>query len=114
MRTIIAGSRSVVDLSMVARAMERVPFKPSVVLCGCARGADTLGRYWAMIHGIPVEYFPADWDKWGRSAGAIRNSEMSRNAEAVVAIWDGRSPGTKILLDMVRLRDMPVYIWYTQ
>ena len=112
MRTIIAGSRTVTDPTAVVRAMANVPFRPSVVLCGCARGADRLGEIWALIHGIPVEYYPADWDAWGKSAGYIRNREMSRTADALVAIWDGASRGTRHMIQMMDGR--PTFVLYTR
>lgn len=48
---------------------------------------------------IPVIHFPANWDKHGKSAGHIRNAEMAKYADALVAFWDGKSKGTKGMID---------------
>lgn len=48
----------------------------TVVIEGEARGADTIGREWAESRGIPVEKYPADWKRFGRAAGPIRNKQM--------------------------------------
>lgn len=107
MRTIIAGSRTITDPSEVDAAMAECGWTPTVVICGCARGVDTLGMAWAEARGIPVERYPADWTAHGKAAGPIRNREMARNATALVLVWDGRSSGSRNMLetaDGMRLR----------
>ncbi|NCC29005.1 MAG: DUF2493 domain-containing protein, partial [Gammaproteobacteria bacterium] len=69
MRAIIAGSRDGIDRDAFERAMGRVDITPTTVICGMARGVDTFGREWAEARGIPVERFPADWDRHGKRAG---------------------------------------------
>ena len=59
-----------------------------------------LGKRYANEQGIPVESYPADWNRHGRSAGYIRNHEMLENADALIAFWDGRSKGTKNMIDI--------------
>ena len=76
-RLIIAGGR---DYQFTARDRERldgIPFVKEVV-SGAAKGADTCGEEWARSKGIPIKRFPADWDKYGKNAGIIRNGEMAR------------------------------------
>ena len=79
------------------------------VVSGCARGADQLGEKWAEAHGIPVDRFPADWSKYGKSAGYRRNVEMSEHAQALIAVWNG-SPGTKHMIDIARQKGLQVYV----
>ena len=102
MRTIIAGSRTFADADLLAKTMAALPWTPTVVLSGGARGADRLGEQWARRHSIPVEVYPADWNTYGRSAGYRRNEVMAGLADALVAFWDGTSPGTKHMLDIAR------------
>ncbi len=59
-----------------------------------ARGADRLGERYAKERGYPVRLFPADWEKFGKSAGYRRNAEMAKYADGLIAFWDGRSAGT--------------------
>lgn len=99
MRVIIAGSRQIPPkLSIIAEAVAWSGFDVTEVVCGLARGVDMGGFSWANGNGIPVRCFRPDWQKYGRSAGPIRNHAMAKYAEALVAIWDGRSRGT---LDMI-------------
>lgn len=116
MKTIIAGSRTVMDAHVVHRAIALSGFPISLVVSGCARGVDTIGERWAERNRIPVVRMPAVWrDKDGlvdRSAGFKRNSAMVRYADALIAVWDGRSPGTKHMIaqaDYYGLRLIYVY-----
>lgn len=103
MRTIIAGSRWITDATAVYRAIDLSGFKISEVVSGGARGVDAIGEMWAAYWGIPIKRFPAIWrDKDGQrdmQAGLKRNSEMARYADALIAVWDGRSSGTKHMID---------------
>lgn len=75
------------------------PSQTLVILCGEARGADTLGKTWAKRMGHKVLSFPAEWDKLGKAAGHVRNEHMAQQADVLVAFWDGESRGTE---DMIR------------
>ena len=109
-RTIIAGSRSITDYAVVEEAIRASEIVPSVVLCGTARGVDRLGKYWARQHGIPVDDHPAEWGKYGKAAGSIRNGWMAENADALIAVWDGQSKGTKDMIHRAHARGLTVYV----
>ena len=83
-----------------------------VVICGLARGADTLGNRYAEERGHTVQYFPADWKKYGRSAGYIRNAEMAQNADALAAFWDGKSLGTRHMIEAAKQYGLKVRVKY--
>lgn len=91
MKVIVAGTRTFDDYTLVEKAIEVQGWEISEVVCGGARGVDTLGAQWAGNHGIPVKHFPADWDTHGKSAGPIRNEQMAKYADALVLVWDGES-----------------------
>ena len=110
MRVIIAGSRSIVSFESVRLAIEHSGFQISEVVCGCARGADTLGERWGVERGIPIKRFPADWQRFGRSAGFRRNSDMAQYAEALVLIWDGSSRGSASMLRLARERRLRCFV----
>lgn len=117
MKVIIAGSRDGVEHDDIAPAMEDarvfLGIEPTQVLCGMARGADMMGKAWADLRRIPVKQFPARWhDAYGvynPRAGFLRNADMAREADALVALWDGASSGTR---DMItRARKMQLLVW---
>lgn len=109
MKVIIAGSRDLygpVDL-----AVNNSGFNITEVVSGTARGIDKSGEHWAAGSGIPVKQFVADWDKHGKAAGIIRNNDMACYADALIAIWDGKSKGTLHMINnMVNLKK-PVYVY---
>lgn len=99
MKTIIAGGRdyqlSHEDHKALNRLRESIPI--TEVVCGMARGADLGGHAWAKVLGIPIAEFPARWNLHGKRAGPMRNQEMAKYAEALVAF-----PGGNGTADMVR------------
>ena len=93
---IVAGSREFTDYNLLEKVLRE--FSIDEVVCGGAPGADTLGKEYAEKYNIPVKMFPANWDRYKRSAGPIRNTEMANYADALIAFWDGKSPGTKHMI----------------
>jgi hypothetical protein len=110
LRVIIAGSRDITDRDIVTLAMSNCGWKPTVILSGMAKGADALGEWWASTRGITVQQYPADWDGLGKKAGFVRNTTMAENADALVALWDGESKGTKHMIEEAYRKGIAVYI----
>lgn len=110
MKTIVAGSRELTSLGPVRVAFKRCSWTITEVVSGDARGVDRMGEIVASALGIPVTKFPADWNKYKRAAGHIRNAAMAKYADALIAIWDGESPGTKNMIDTMRKLGKRVYV----
>lgn len=83
---------------MVFAVLAKCPWPITEVVCGCANGVDNLGKLWALENNLPVKYFPAQWEVFGRAAGPVRNQEMAEYAEALVCVHSNTSGS----LDMVR------------
>jgi hypothetical protein len=88
MKTIIAGSRTIQDYSLVCRAVQDSGFHITEVFCGLTPGVDMLGCRWARERKIPVRFFKANWDKEGKSAGLINIFEMCAYADQAIGLWD--------------------------
>ena len=126
-KIIIAGSRTYNDYSTVSNIVDHIlrtklykkGYKPSdiEIVCGMANGADTLGEHYANSNGFAIHYFPAEWDKYGKSAGYIRNKQMAEYASyrkgygALIAFWDGNSKGTKHMIDLAKEYGMKVFVY---
>jgi hypothetical protein len=111
MRVIVAGSRDVNSKIIVHQAIIESEFDITEVISGCARGVDKLGEAIALDDNIPVKQFPANWDEYGRGAGFIRNREMAEYADALIAVWDGKSKGTKHMIDIARKYGLEIYVY---
>lgn len=106
-RVIIAGSRGFNDYDLMKMKCdyflnEKVKTNDIVIISGTARGADKHGERYARERGYELEAHPADWDKYGKSAGYRRNQEMAEVADAVICFWDGVSKGTKHMIDIAK------------
>ncbi len=81
-----------------------------IILSGCASGADAIGERYAKESGFEVEKFPADWKKYGRSAGPRRNKQMAERCDLVICFWDEKSRGTRSMIDYAIKYNKPVKI----
>jgi len=111
MKVIIAGGREATNPEDLLEALYVTELDITEVVCGGAKGADTLGRLWAKQNNIDVKMFPANWNKFGKSAGYKRNVEMAEYADALIALWDGKSRGTKHMIDIAKRQGLTVEIY---
>ena len=81
-----------------------------VIVSGCARGVDAMGERYALDNHLKLEKHPADWKKYGRAAGPIRNREMAEIADYVICFWDNKSKGTKSMIDYAKKLNKPIKI----
>lgn len=81
-----------------------------VIVSGGATGADSLGERYALNNGLKIERYPADWEKYGRSAGPKRNKEMVEICDYVICFWDKKSNGTKSLIQYAKQFGKPLRI----
>lgn len=110
MRTIICGSRDIKNRRLVDYCISTLEYEITTVISGMAKGPDLLGRDWAIDNNIPVEEYPADWSL-GKSTGYIRNAQMVECCDAVLAIWDGKSNGTKHTIDLSKKKGKNVTVF---
>ncbi len=114
-RVVIAGCR---DYSNYEEAKLYIDFCLSnirkenniIILSGHANGADLIGERYAKENGFKVEIYPANWKKYGRSAGPIRNRQMAEVCDYVICFWDGKSRGTKSMIEFAKECNKPVRI----
>jgi len=83
------------------------------IISGGAKGADHCAEKTAKHFKVPIDIHPADWDKFGKSAGYIRNKEMlALGPDVVMAFWDGKSKGTQNTINGARDRKITTFIYY--
>ncbi len=104
----VVGSRGFAPLSLVGKFVASLP-DSCVIVSGAARGVDRAAAVAARSRGLAVCELAADWSK-GRSAGVVRNAEIVRSSDVLVAFWDGVSPGTASSVEMARRAGVPVFV----
>lgn len=133
MRTIIAGSRTINKLDedvyisrggttilranayeVVVDAIVRSNFEIDTVVSGTAAGVDRMGELWALNNGIPLVFFPPNWREYGKRAGYIRNEAMAANADALIAVWDGVSPGTEMMINLAKNKGLLTFVEHVE
>ena len=122
LRVIIAGSREFNDYELLKKfAIEIITKKTMLpdltrIVSGGARGADTLGERFANEMGLEITRFIPDWDGLGKRAGYVRNAEMAKfavednNDGLLIAFWDGKSRGTKHMIDLAKRYGLEVHV----
>lgn len=102
-RLAIVGSRNCPPLDIASF----LPFTPTAIVSGGARGADTLAKEFAMKNNLPLmEYLP-DYKAHGRQAPILRNIQIVENCDFLIAFWDGTSRGTKFTIDYAKRKGVP-------
>ncbi len=110
MKVIIAGGRTykftMFDFAILHKLHLEMPI--TEVVCGMAKGADMEAFKWATKRKIPIERYPANWKKYGRSAGPIRNGLMATYGDALIAFPGGR--GTANMIKQAQEHNLIIHI----
>ncbi len=132
-RVVVAGSRTIIDSIFIARELEGI-FREDyfrgediIIVSGTAQGVDTIGEEYASLKAYGVERYPADWNnleakpcyikvnnmgrRYNAMAGQNRNKQMAEICDAAIIFWDGKSKGTKNMIDLIRLHNKKLYLF---
>jgi hypothetical protein len=113
-KVIICGSRDFSDYQLLKEQcsyyLSNFLQSEITVVSGCAKGADTLGERYAIENGFDILKYPADWDRYGKSAGYKRNQQMAEIADGVIAFWDGKSKGTNHMINIAKEKNIRVIV----
>lgn len=114
-RIVVAGCRNYEDYEE-ARAYIEMCIKTIrnkyvlVFLSGGCSGADMLGERYANENGFQIERYPADWQKYGKTAGPKRNLQMAKDCDYVICFWDGKIRGTASMIAYAKEFRKPIRI----
>ena len=105
-RLIVAGGRDFADYQSLKTKLDYFlkdrRCDDIEIISGTARGADQLGERYAKERGLELVRCPAEWDKFGKRAGYLRNSHMATLATHCVCAWDGSSSGTRHMINLAK------------
>ena len=106
MKLAIVGSRGFHDYEFLKKEIKTFLQENdcclTVIISGGAKGADKMAEIFATEQDFPIKIFLPDWDKYGKSAGFIRNELIINEADAVIAFWDGTSRGTLSSINLAK------------
>ena len=108
-KVIIAGGRDFNNYKLLEETMTNLSIDIDEIVVGGAKGADTLGLLFARNNNHKVKSFPADWSKSKKLAGFIRNDKMAKYADVLVAFWNGKSKGTKHMIEVAKLEGLIIH-----
>lgn len=106
MKVAVVGSRN-----LDAEIGKYIPSEITLLISGGAKGIDTLAEHWADENNVPKMIFKPDYQKYGKFAPLIRNEKIVNEADLIVAIWDGKSRGTKYTIDYANEQKKKVKIF---
>jgi len=111
-KIIVAGGRDFSDYTLLKEKLDDVIkfLGDFELICGMASGADMLGWDYAKFNNLHISEFPADWDGKGKAAGYIRNEDMAKYADACIVFWDGKSKGSKHMIDLAEKHGLSLAI----
>lgn len=107
-KVIIAGSREFDNYDMLKEKCDKILSRKVnegeeiVIVSGTARGADTLGENYAEERGYKIERYPANWDKYGKKAGYLRNKKMAEVSNACIVFLSSKAEnkGSKMMISI--------------
>lgn len=115
MEIIIAGPRDLdVPVSTIYSVMFKAGFEPTCIIHGGCRGVDASGKAYAEALGIPVLCFPAEWYRYGKGAGPIRNKTMAEQADALLVFVHASKPvtsGTASMIAEAVRAGIKIFLW---
>ena len=106
MKVAVIGSRGL----QVDRLEDYLPEGVTEIVSGGARGVDTCARNYALSHGLTLTEFLPEYNRFGKGAPLLRNIAIIEHADLVLAFWDGRSKGTKFVIDYCKKQNIPVVV----
>ena len=111
-KVIIAGGRDFNDYDLLKKKVSKILSNKSEIeiVSGTANGADKLGERYANEFNLNLKQFPANWDKFGKRAGYLRNKDMAIYANACICFWDGQSKGTEHMINLAKSQGIPLRI----
>ena len=110
MRLAIIGSRTI----HIKNLKDHLPDGITEIISGGAKGVDTSAREYALTHNIKLTEYLPDYRRYGRAAPLKRNMEIIKNADLVLAFWDGKSKGTKFVIEQCTSLGIPIHIMTNQ
>jgi len=111
MNICIAGGRSFHNRKFIAEHLDSIlAGREFTIVSGGAKGVDRAAEYYAKERDLELIVIKANWDKYRKNAGMIRNKEMAKISDVLIAFWDQESKGTGHMIRTMTQLKKPVFI----
>jgi hypothetical protein len=112
MRVVVFGGREFHNEKLAFKALDILhrKYKFTCIIDGAARGADTLAYRWAKRNGVPTERYAANWAKYKRAAGPIRNRQMIEEGKPNMGVAFPGGRGTENMKEQLKKAGIPVHV----
>jgi len=112
MHLVVVGSRNFKNKKLVSTFLDLLcdPYLDTVV-SGGAEGPDTWAEEWSKETNTNFKAYLPDWNKYGKKAGIMRNTEMVEDGDLILAFWDGKSRGTQDTIRKAMKLKVPLYLF---
>lgn len=109
MRILVCGGRDFKDRDLMVKALKDYEHQSNItIIHGAASGADSMSHSWATAFKHNIESYPADWDKYGKRAGYIRNVQMLNEGKPDLVIAFPGGKGTQMMINLAEAANVPV------
>lgn len=108
MKVAVIGSRTL----HLENLKDYLPDDTTEIVSGGAKGIDADAKRYALQNHIALTEFLPDYQRYGRGSPLKRNIQIIDYADIVLAVWDGKSRGTKYVIDQCKKKNIPLKIIY--
>lgn len=106
----VVGCKSFENFKWIKAVLDTYEPEPFILVSGGAKGVDTLGEEYAKVRGLETIVFPAQWKRYGKAAGPIRNKQIVDASDRMYAFWDCKSSGTRNSIGLAKKKGIPLFI----
>lgn len=106
MKLMVIGSRNIADFDLSPYILDNV----DTIISGGANGVDRLAEQYADLHRLSKYILRPRYELYGRAAPLRRNEQMVDMADAVIAVWDGSSKGTRYTIQYAKKTGKPITV----
>lgn len=109
-RILVCGGRDYADKQKVYKVLDqaRDTFKDVTIIQGAAKGADSLADSWAADRGVRSDSFPADWKRYGKRSGYLRNVQMLNEGKPDIVVAFPGGAGTQMMINLAKSANVAV------
>jgi len=113
LKVVIAGGRDFDDFELMEEKLDSLlqnyDHRDIEIVCGCSRSIDKLGEKYALKNNMETSHFVSN-KEFGKRSVYLKNEEIAKYSDCLVAFWDGKSKGTEMMVNLAKRNDLKIRI----